>query len=193
MNTLAQESGGPAPAPEQTIDESTLVLGDDPGAEESPAVTQLSGFGVWDFLRMIFVLALVVGIIYLVFHFIKKAGAPRDDGVRFIRVLETRSLAANRHLHLVEVGNQVMLVGSSENAVHLVSRLEDKETLDGIRLQASQIRPRAGSFADVLKGLFGKKRGSSPPGNDDGDEGGSGPPDSLDFMRKQKERLKKLF
>ncbi|MDR1933501.1 MAG: flagellar biosynthetic protein FliO [Spirochaetales bacterium] len=186
LSVHAQEVG-----PEQTSDESALVLGDGPSAEDSPAVTPLSGFGVWDFLRMILVLAVVVGLIYGVFHFIKKAGSPRDDGVRFIRVLETRPLAGNRHLHLVEVGNQIMLVGSSENGVRLVSQLEDKETLDGIRLQASRISPRPKNFTDTLKMFLGKGAGgaSAPAGG----EGGQADPGSLDFILKQKERLKKLF
>ena len=181
----AQESADSAsPA---IIDESALVLDGGDAPEEDLPVTPLSTFGVWDFIRMVFVLAIVVVLIYGVFHFIKKAGAPRDDGMRFIRVLETRPLAAGRHLHLVEVGTQILLVGSAESGVGLVSEVSDKETLDGIHLAASRMRPRAGSFAGALMGFLGRRGQSGADGSADGGEG------SPDFMRKQKERLKKLL
>jgi flagellar protein FliO/FliZ len=190
----AQEGGGAVSAPGQTTDESTLVLGGD-SAEESPAAVPapLAAFGVWDFLRMVLVLAIVVGLIYGVLHFIKKAGSPRDDGIRFIRVLETRPLAGNRHLHLVEVGNEVLLVGSAENGVSLVSELSDKETLDGIRLAVSQTRPRAGNFPDALRGFFGRGRKASPPAGGESASETDGNEGSLEFMESQKNRLKKLF
>ena len=188
MGGLAQESGKAA-QPAQATDEKTLVIGDRGAAQEAAPVTPLSTFGVWDFVRMVFVLAIVVALIYGVFYFIKKTGSPRDDGMRFIRVLETRPLAAGRHLHLVELGNQVLLVGSAENGVRLVSEVSDKETLDDIRLAAQQARPRAGRFAEALMGLLGKGRaGRQTPAGGAPETGGG----TLDFMQKQKERLKKL-
>jgi len=184
----AQEGEKPASPAGQTLDESTLILGDSGAAQEVSSVTPLSAFGVWDFVRMVFVLAIVVALIYGVFFFIKKAGAPRDDGMRFIRVLETRPLAAGRHLHLVELGNQVLLVGSAENGVNLVSGVTDQETLDGIRLAAARMRPRTKRFADMLMGFFGRGKAGEPPAADDPEGKGS-----LDYMDKQKERLKKLI
>jgi flagellar protein FliO/FliZ len=184
----AQEGGDAVPGP---VDERSLILGESPEEADNAMVSPLSSFGVWDFLRMILVLAMVIGVLCGIFHFIKKAGLPRDNGIRFIRVLETRPLAANRHLHLVEVGNHILLVGSAEHGVSLVSEVSDKETADGIRLEASAIHPREGSFADLLKGFFRRRGGSSlPPGGEE-EEGGSG--GSLDFVKKQKERLKKLL
>jgi flagellar protein FliO/FliZ len=140
---------------------------------------------------MLLVLGVVIGLLYGIFHFLKKAGLPKDSGMRFIRVLETRPLAANRHLHLVEVGNHILLVGSAENAVCLVSEVSDKETIDGIRLEASAMHPREGNFSDLLKGFFRKRGGAPPPFEENSGGDGSGGP--LDFVKKQKERLKKLL
>jgi flagellar protein FliO/FliZ len=194
MNLRAQESGGAVSAPEPMTDESTLVLGGGDGGEDpAPNITPIASFGVWDFLRMVLVLAIVVGLIYGLFHFIKKAGGPRDDGIRFIRVLETRPLAGSRHLHLVEVGNEVLLIGSAENGVCLVSEVSDKQTLDSIRLAASRISPRTGNFADALKGFFGGGKASPRPAEKPASEEAGGGEASLEFMRKQKNRLKKLF
>jgi flagellar protein FliO/FliZ len=196
-NLRAQEGGADISAPERTasertaIDESTLVLGEEAAPSEAPEGAALSVFGVWDFLRMVLVLAIVVGLIYGIFHFIKKAASPRDGGVRFIRVLETRPLTGNRHLHLVEVGNAVLLVGSAETGVRLVSEISDRQTLDDIRLAASRTGPAPGNFVDALKGVFGGSRRSVPvPGEQSAS--GAERADSLEFMKKQKDRLKKF-
>ena len=110
--------------------------------------------------------------------------APRDEGLRFVQVLETRNLSGNRNIHLVEVGNHMLLVGSSENGVNLIAEITDQETRDGIRLKASETRAEpVKRFADILKGFL-PKGGKTPP-----TESG----ESFDFMKKQKERLKKLL
>ncbi|MDR2589042.1 MAG: flagellar biosynthetic protein FliO [Spirochaetales bacterium] len=137
---------------------------------------------------MVLVLAVVVGLIYGIFYFLKRAGAPRDDGVRFIRVLESRPLAGSKHLHIVEVGNHVLLVGSADNAVSLVTEISDKETLDGIRLKASEVQPRPGTFSELVRGLFGRR-----PGENHGPADGGSRSGSSSFMKKQRERLKKLL
>lgn len=130
---------------------------------------------------MLLVLAFVVALIYGAFHILKKISAPRDGGLHFLEILETRSLTAGRNLHLVEVGNQVLLVGSAEGGVRLVTEITDQETIDAIKLEASEAAaPRTGNFADLLKGFLHKGNVESAPG------------DSLDFLKGQRDRLKKL-
>lgn len=175
----AQEKKAEVP-PVTAPDESTLVLRESPAETTGAVERPINAFGVWDFVRMILVLALVIGLIYGVFQLLKKLSAPRDGGVRSIGVLETHVLAGNRSLHLVEVGNHILLIGSSEGAVSLVAEISDKETLDGIRLKASEASSGAGvrNFSDLLKGFLVRKDSRT-----DG---------SLDFMKRQRERLKKL-
>lgn len=145
-------------------------------AEEEEVTT----FGLWDLVRMVIVLGLVVVAIYGVFHLLRKNGDGAGSDDDLISVLGTRGLPGNRSLHLVEVGRQVFLVGASDRSVELVAEINDKESLDAIRLRAAN-RPASGrrSFADVLSGVLGGGKGGSVG-------------DSLAFMSKQKERLKKL-
>jgi flagellar protein FliO/FliZ len=190
----AQEGGGDVSAAGQITDESALLLEEEAAGDASPEISPLTSFGVWDFLRMILVLVMVVGLIYGVFHFIKKAGAPRDSGMRFIRVLETRPLAGNRHLHLVELGNEVLLVGSAENGVSLVAQVSDRETIDSIQLAASRTGPPGGNLTNAIKEFFG--RGRTPPGGEGASSEASSTEEeasSLNFMKKQKSRLKKML
>jgi hypothetical protein len=73
-------------------------------------------------------------------------------------------------------------VGSSENGVNLISAIEDKETLDTLRLALSE-KPEAErkGFAEVFFSLFRVDPGRSVTMKD-----------TLNFMRGQKERLKRL-
>ncbi len=176
-------AGAPSAGISQLPDEKNLVIAYPPA--EAQAARPIKGVGVWDFVQMILVLALVVGAIYLLFYFIKKAGASKLPDNNLINLLSTRSLQQNRSLHLVEVGKEIFLVGSSEGGVALVARIEDKESLDEIRLKASERGPylgKRGTFREVFAGMFGGG----------GFHFGGSIAETMGFMRRQRDRLKKL-
>ena len=160
--------------------EEALVIpgGDSPEAPASPAP---SGplVSSWDFVRMLLILAAVVGVIYLLFHLLKRGfrrQLPQND---LIRILGSRSLSGNRALHLVAMGRSVYLVGAAESGISLIAEIKDQETLDQIRLESSQVLPPQG-FAQFFQSLWkgGGKRNLSG--------------DSLEFMKKQRQRLQKM-
>ena len=174
-----------APDPEQAI-----TIGDEnaPGPEAALARPLVS---TWDFVRMVLVLAAVVGVIYLFFYLLRRGmGPPRAEN-DLIRVVGERSLAGSRMLYLVEVGASIYLVGASDTQVSLVAEITDKESLDALRLavaQNPQAPPPRRNFAALLGGLF--------PGASAGGTGSRArsltPRDSLSFLRRQKDRLKRM-
>ncbi len=131
---------------------------------------------------MLLVLGGVVGLIYLLFVLLKRGARNRYPENQLIRMLDHQALSGSRALHLVEVGNSIFLVGSAENGVSLLSEITDKEGLDTIRLELSQKpAPQRRNFSDMLLNLFkpaDNKRISLV--------------DSINFMKQQKDRLKKL-
>ncbi len=168
----------------EVTDESMLPLEGD-AAEDTAAAEEdaggLSVFSVWDFVRMILILAAVIAAIYGIFYILKRSSNPKLQENRLIRVVSSKPIAGNRSLHLVEVGNQVFLVGAAENNVSLVSEIHDKETIDGIRLQTAEDgNGERRSFNAVLSQMFG---GASKP-----EENG----DPVGFLRQQRRRLKNL-
>jgi flagellar biosynthetic protein FliO len=158
-------------------------------AAAAPTAVRVPGVGTWDFVRMFLVLALVVGLIYGVFWLLKRGGRLKTPENEMIRVLGSRSLAGNRALHLVEVGRSVYLVGSAESGVNLVAEVKDQETLDTLRVQAAEEGGKARrTFAAALARVFrpSKTPGTAGPGKAPGlDEG-------ADFLRRQRDRLKRL-
>ena len=167
------------------VDESTLAIED--SAPAGPAGdTAIGAFSAWDFIRMILILCAVVAAIYGVVYVIKRSGGPKFQENRLIRVLSTQVLSNGRSLFLVEIGNQVFLVGSSDSAVSLVSEITDSETLDGLKLQA---QGTAGGerrrFGDVMSAVFGR-------GTALGKSGLPGLADPTGFLRQQRQRLKTM-
>lgn len=151
-------------------DESTLLIGESVAQNQEP----IAPFSFWDLLRMILVLAVVIGVIYLLFFFLRRAGGKRNASSPMIRVLGSQSLPGNRVLYLVEVGEQVFLVGSGGEALNLIAEITDRETIDRLMLGAGESGQNGRrSFAEMLGGMFG----------------GDG---SLSFMRSQRDRLRKL-
>jgi flagellar protein FliO/FliZ len=166
------------------LEESLLIL--DPGEPTEAVDTEEVQGGPlvssWDFLRMVLILAAVVGVIYLIFWLLKRGmrrQLPQND---LIHLLGTRNLTGNRALHLVELGKQVFLVGAAEGNISLISEIKNQETLDTIALEQSQMQARATQgfshfFQSFLKS--GKQQGSSVG-------------DTIDFMKQQRQRLEKL-
>ncbi|MFO8065763.1 MAG: flagellar biosynthetic protein FliO [Spirochaetia bacterium] len=204
----------------ESVDESSLSFGEDTGedeqGEEQP--TSINSFGVWDFVRMIVVLGIVIGAIYVVFYLLKRASGGRLENSPVIRVLGSHALPGNKALHLVEVGRQVFLIGVGDDSPVLISEISDQESLDELRLNASTTASEnRGSFADMLSGFFhsggagasggtsggtgeaagagGTSRSPDSNGNGNGSpvRGSNGGGESRSpFFESQKERLRKL-
>lgn len=177
---LAQDAeagiANPAEAPvSERVDETTLLLGGGNADEAGPAVS-VSPFGIWDLLRMILVLAAVIGVVYGIFYLLKRGSKGRFVQNDAIRVLGSQSLPGNRSMYLVEVGSQVFLIGAGGDSVNLISEITDKETVDEMILRGGEDSVGSKkSFSELISGIF--------KGNES---------QSLGFMREQRERLEQL-
>ena len=75
-------------------------------------------------MKKVLVLGSVVGLIYLLFYFLKKGARRRNPENQLIRIMDHQSLSGNKSLHLIGVGNNVYLVGSADNGVTLISEID---------------------------------------------------------------------
>ncbi len=89
--------------------------------EEPVYVTALSFI-----FRLALVLALAYGTIFALKRFTNIRGGT-IAGQRNIRVVENSMLAANRALHLVEVGNRKYLVASTPGQISLIAELSEED------------------------------------------------------------------
>ncbi len=119
-----------------------------------PASVSGASSATGSFARMIVGLAIVIAVIYGIYWLLKaygrsKGGGLRDDGR--MNVLATTTLAPNRSLHLVRVGDEVVLVGSAEGGVSplRVYSAEEARRLDADSLQP--VAPQRGSLIEELR------------------------------------------
>ena len=107
LSSQAQESAENTTseaAAARPLEESLLIFdtGEPTEAAENDEVQGGPLVSSWDFLRMVLILAAVVGVIYLIFWLLKRSmrrQLPQND---LIHLLGTRNLTGNRALHLVE-------------------------------------------------------------------------------------------
>lgn len=157
-------------------------LGQGTAGTDAAATARVPLVSTWDFVRMLIVLAAVIAVIYLVFALLRRSSRRSTVENDLISVLGSKSLAANRTLHLVRVGKSVYLVGAAEGGVGLVSEIDDQESVDELLLRAEKQRTSAKkSFSEILGGII--------------PQGGVGQlslPDGLGFVKRQKDRLRKI-
>jgi len=175
----------------QAVDETTLAIGDK--AATAPAGRAPAGPNTLAyFIRMIFVLALVLGAIYGVFRLMRRLARPRGSEESAVKLLASTNIGPGRALHVVSLGSKAYLIGATDASVSLIAEVEDKEFADALALKAALAPERAGprgDFADLLGSLLGRGKGRSPLSRKGAaDRGGSGG----DFLARQRERLRKF-
>lgn len=123
---------------------------DDAAAEQEEGSGDSGGGG--SALRFIFGLAVVLGAIYGVHWLLKKWGQSKLQGVAgrtgVIDVVATTPLAQGRALHLVRVGDELVLVGATEQSI---TRIGD---VDANVMSSSAGNSGNGEFQAMLSGAM---------------------------------------
>lgn len=175
------EADLPILEPGQTVPGTTGGTGA-AGAGTAANAAPTSTVSLWDFGRMFIILALVVGVIYLVYFFLKKSSRRKIQENDLIRVLGSKALSGSRAIHLVEAAGGVYLIGSSDGGVELIAEIKDKESLDALSLRAeAQVLQTKKSFQEVLAGIFKPVKKTTTPLSE-----------SIELLKGQRDRLRKM-
>lgn len=173
------------PVAEETAAESGLPLnlGNNQIENEEPDVS-VSAIGLGDLVKTILVLLLVIAAIYVVMYILRKFSASPIDGSSLIKVVGSKGLMKDSAVHLIEVGNQVFLVGTGSSSVNLISEITDQETIDNIQLNLSSGNSGKNStFSQRITSFLG--RGGTAKTEEQIKK-------SEEFLRTQRNRLKDL-
>ncbi|MDR3139171.1 MAG: flagellar biosynthetic protein FliO [Treponema sp.] len=168
-------------SPDLQSEERSILLDDTlPGEPE----TLGEGVSLFVILRMILVLLLAALAVYGVVFFLKRLTRAAEYRDPHLKILASLHLGGSRFAYVLSVGPQAWLVGSSENGVSLIAKVEDQETVDAMRLNDSRKNAETGrrflDFKTMLSRLSGK----------DFPEDSENP--SADNLRKRRERLRRL-
>lgn len=99
------------------------------------------------FLKMIFALAIVLGLLIGVMYFIKnfmQRTGPSADNHSIINILSSKYLGPKSSIILVEVMEQVIVVGISGQQMTPLARIDDPVAVARIKSQGNS--PQAGRF-----------------------------------------------
>lgn len=146
-------------------DESLIPINAPSGQTDVPGSARGSAGGLWVFIRMILVLALVVVIIWFVLKIMRKntPGAATNDP--FLRNVATLALSPGKSVHVVTLIDRAYVLGVGEDSVTLLDTINgkdgspDQELVQDFNVYADRtdgVR-RPGSFADILEIFMGKK------------------------------------
>lgn len=192
-NAGAQAASGNAVGTASPVDETTLSLGDS-GATARAANNAAGSSTLAYFLRMVVVLALVLGVIYVVYRLLKRAAGPKTAESSAVKLLASSSLGPGKALHVVALGSKGYLVGSTDSSVNLIAEIDDKEYLDALVLEAQVNPPQAPGKAREFGNILASLMGSNAAGRKGGSKkrGGSGDSSGGDFLAGQRDRLRKF-
>lgn len=174
-----------------TVDPESLVRFADTevGAQdaETPSFEQVGGNSAsGSFIRMLLILVIVLGLIFLFFYLLRKITGQQVSVGRNIKILDTHTIKGDTSLMLVEVGKQIFLVGFGSSGINPIGEINDKETADQLRLEEAQV---TGSGGNSFLSLFSKSfKGSTVYDGTLEDKAGV----THEHLDKQKERLKKM-
>ena len=139
---VLQKEDSPATTDESLMpitDESTLPIQGEEGS---------TGRGLWVFVRMI----LVLGLIYLLYRFLKKNSYIASDDDKFLRRAASISLGPGKSVQIVTLIDKAYLVGVSENSINLISEIDDAELINALNLYAdkTQAASKPKNFSEIL-------------------------------------------
>jgi flagellar protein FliO/FliZ len=195
----AQESDNPEEADETPVSEENLPVtdfgdetrfewaeeetGENPDQLNAEDIPGAGGIPFTDILTMVLVLAFVIALIYGAIWLLKKLSKNIQNTSKTFTLLASFALSPNKLLQIIDVAGEVFLISITDQNVNLISKIENKETLDTIRLNFDQEDKGkiASNFGDMLAGFLGNKK-----------EKDENKDNSSNFIKKQKERLKNL-
>lgn len=103
----------------------------------------MENISLWSsFLKMIFALAIVLGLLIGVMYFIKnfmQRTAPSSDNTALINILSSRYLGPKSSIILVEVMEQVIVVGISGQQMTSLAHIDDPLAVAKIKAQRSNM------------------------------------------------------
>ncbi len=131
---------------------------------------------IWTFIKVILYIGVFAAAAYFLIRYLaKKGGLPATADERLVETVMTKFIGMGSYLLIVKVGASYYLLSLSGDGVRLIDKITDKETIDFIELNKDNMKPKQTKFFDILT-LFPKNKNL----------------DKIDFLKNQKDRLRKL-
>ena len=158
-SNLSVFSQNKAPLPKNDTQNQSFSIDTDPSQIQLnlPSTVQTENSSstlstIWLFLKMIFALAVVIGLSWGIFHFLKKSIKSENDSDPFLRKVSQLTLSPGKSVQVITLQDNAFLIGVSDEQVNLIGKIEDKELVNAMNLYADTNakveKPR--SFREIL-------------------------------------------
>ena len=139
------------------------------------------------YIRIIVVLALMIGAIYTIFRVMKKFLKVKEDTGDGVQLLTSRTLGPGKQVQVVFVHGRYLILGVTNDNINLLGEITDPKEIEHIELYANEQAAESGqTFGEIItnmyKRVFGKKTAENKSFDYETDE--------VDFLREQQEKLK---
>ena len=106
---------------------------------------------IWATVKMILALGTVLAVLFLLVRLCKRTGIGTADSRRdnWIRLLTTRPIAPHKYISLVEIGEEVLVLGIAESQITLLDKIADRRMAE--KIAASRFaRPESLSWLENM-------------------------------------------
>lgn len=119
---------------------------------ENSGVNAKEPSALWLFIKMVFALAVVLGIAWLIFYLLKKTMKTTNDSDPFLRRVSQLTLSPGKSVQIITLQDSAFLIGVSDENISLLGKIDDKEFVNAMNLYADKndnvSKPR--SFREIL-------------------------------------------
>jgi flagellar protein FliO/FliZ len=164
---------------------------------EKPTVEEESY--VWLIFKTMIVLGALIGGFYFFYKFVTKKTGMQILGRDVIKVLSVVPVGQNKFLQVIDLAGRIMVIGVSDSSINLITEVMDRNEIDRIRLLSSKSSPiHPGGFQDYIAKYIArlfKKEGTDDIRADfetHHQENEFPGADKMGYLKKQKDRLKKI-
>lgn len=120
------------------------------GSSSAAPATLYGGSNLFlDFIKIIFSLALVLALIYLLYRFAAKRTGRYKEGSN-LKNLGGVSVGSNRSIQLIRLGDKVMVIGVGDN-VQLLKEISEPEEIEALNKQTDAVDPIENGVYKILK------------------------------------------
>jgi len=147
---------------EKSFESNSNYFNNNSSAENNEKQTKVSApSGIWLFIRMIFVLVIVIALIYGVLWFIKnKTNVVKTDD-EFLRRASFINIAPGKSIEVITLVDKAYIIGVTEDNITLLGELDpekDKEMINAMNLRSDQLHntKKPLNFSEVLNIFLAK-------------------------------------
>jgi flagellar protein FliO/FliZ len=135
----------------QKPDETNIVEDDQVSPDENVQGDALS-VTAFDFIKMFFVLGIVLFLIYFLLKFVTKRNRVFQQGQAIVNLGGT-NVGQNKSVQMVKIGDRVLVVGVGES-ISLLTEIDDEEESKKIIQEFEQKQERVVESKDLLQKMF---------------------------------------